>query len=148
MSKESYIRGFCKAAEAHGINPDSILKVAQWISDGYFKYDPNSISDIYYDLNPELEQSMTDFARRSNPEPKPAMKWTIRNGNTPQPKSPAPITKPRQPAAILKDLGLTPDKVRAMNQAKPTVSSVSSSRGAMQTMQRIGRVVKALKRIR
>ena len=28
MSKESYIRGFCKAAEAHGVDPQSLAKYA------------------------------------------------------------------------------------------------------------------------
>lgn len=30
MSKESYVRGFCKAAEAHGIDPVALAKFAQW----------------------------------------------------------------------------------------------------------------------
>lgn len=28
MSKESYIRGFCKAAEAHGVDPQALAKFA------------------------------------------------------------------------------------------------------------------------
>lgn len=38
MSKESYVRGFCKAAEAAGVDPVSLIKYAQnggaWFRDG------------------------------------------------------------------------------------------------------------------
>ena len=175
MSQASYIRGFTKTAEAYGINPVLLLKVAQWesISDGYFQYNPMgkgryAVNDIYYELYPELEESMTDFSGRSNPESKlkPARKWTVRNGSTPQPQvKSAPVTKPRQPAAILKDLGLTPDKVRAMSVSKPAANAVKSvtpavanvaatAPAAKQTADaakfaaRLGRITKALKRIR
>ena len=36
MSKESYARGFCKAAEAAGVNPEALAKFAQqYKTDGY-----------------------------------------------------------------------------------------------------------------
>jgi len=38
MSKESYARGFCKTAEAHGVDPTALAKYAQnggaWFKDG------------------------------------------------------------------------------------------------------------------
>ena len=36
MSKESYIRGFCKSAEAHGVDPKALAKFAQqYKTEGY-----------------------------------------------------------------------------------------------------------------
>lgn len=77
MSKESYIAGFAKVAEAHGIDPAALMKIAQLgaISDGYFKYTPNKVDDIFFELDPELEQRMSDFSSSSQPEAKQPTTW-------------------------------------------------------------------------
>ena len=53
MSKESYIRGFCKAAEAAGVDPKALAKYAQqYKTDGYVPYSvkPGRMGDSDIDI--------------------------------------------------------------------------------------------------
>jgi hypothetical protein len=52
MSKESYARGFCKAAEAHGVDPVALAKYAQWA--------PKNVAELGTDKIPQYHGDYGD----------------------------------------------------------------------------------------
>lgn len=148
MSRESYIRGFSKVAEAAGVDPVSLLKIAQLgaISDGYFKYNPNKVDDIFFELDPELEQRMSDMSSSSQPATKQPTTWRKYapkdSGKMPV-RTRAPLVPEPDPEALWSRLRA---RTNAMKTVKPPATNAAKSGKALASG--IGRLAKALKNIR
>ena len=150
MSRESYIAGFAKVAEAHGIDAAALMKIAQLgaISDGYFKYNPNKVDDIFFELDPELEQRMSDMSSSSQPATKQPTTWRKYvpedSGKMPV-RTRAPLVSDPDPEALWARLRT---RTNALKTAKPPATNAAKGvkgvnpRPVIPWIKRVGSILK------
>lgn len=68
MSKESYARGFCKAAEAHGVDPTQLAKYAQFAipRDNGQRPGPTRETAEYRDMLDRLDRDIQAYEDNQN----------------------------------------------------------------------------------
>ena len=62
MSKESYARGFCKAAEAAGVDPQALIKLAANVALKTDGFAPKSVVDVGTGAVPDYRPPVYDYS--------------------------------------------------------------------------------------